>query len=571
MNRCFFFAIACLIGINTFAQQKPTFEKTTYISPEGKLFVQKGLGLYVWLSTSEDENSQKYRLNSEETKEYANPMFLDVEGFNSLRSPSAVDPVSRKTVYPVRDVVFEVYADGRTPKTTVDFGSTKPYVHSGKSYLMENTQLVFKTHDEQSGVKDTYYSINGEEYKKYAQAITFSEEKEYIIKYFSVDNVGNDEELKEITVIYDKTAPSTKLEITADEHENIISARSTIKLTSEDSGIGVKRIVFKINDGKEYTYQQPLRAANLPQGEHTLTYYSVDKVGNKEAVNTYTFYIDKTPPTIIEEVIGKSFFANGKEFSSGKSQLKLTAFDNKAGVKEIKYSINGGEYLTYTKPVFLSQSAGNIIIKTYAVDNVNNKSTSQTANQKTTIPYIDLTGPALSHSFSGPKFSSRDTIFISSKTKIALKARDSESGLNRIEYSVDGASTATYNEAFTIEEEGAHTISYVGYDNVENTSSAAIIIKVDNKGPEITELFSTISIGKDEGENLYPKHTILFLAGFDNVVGLEKIDYGFNNDATKRYTIPITNFASGKKSIKIIATDKLGNKTEEIIKFSIDK
>ena len=46
-------------------------------------------------------------LNSEQSAEYANPMYLDVEGFNSLRSPSAVDPETRKTVYPLEDIIYD--------------------------------------------------------------------------------------------------------------------------------------------------------------------------------------------------------------------------------------------------------------------------------------------------------------------------------------------------------------------------------------------------------------------------------------------------------------------------------
>lgn len=571
MNRCLTLVLASLFSVLVFAQQKPTYQPTTYISPDGKLYIQKDLGLYVWLSTSEDENSKKYRLKSEESAKYSNPMYLDAEGFNSLRSPSAVDPETKKPIYPLQDIVFEVYADGLAPNTKTSFGDYNPFQLEGKLYVKGNTQLTLSASDAQSGVKEIMYSVNGEAYKQYTQAISFNEEKDYAIKYYAVDNVGNDEEVKEITVVYDKTPPATKREIDKDEHENIISARSTISLSAEDDGAGLKKIIYKINEGDEYAYKQAIRASYLSQGEHTLTYYSIDKVGNQEAAITYTFYVDKTAPTIIEEVIGKSFFANGKEFSSGKSQLKLTAFDNKAGVKEIKYSINDGEYLTYTKPVFLSQTSGNLTIKTYAVDNVNNKSTSQTANQKTAIPYIDLSGPTLSHSLSGPKFTARDTIFINSKTKISLKARDLESGVNRIEYNIDGASSVTFEEPFTLEKEGVHIISYIGYDNVENTSSAALIVKVDNSGPEINHQFSAATLGNSNTLPSYPKYVILFLSGFDNVTGLENIRYGFNDAPSKTYTIPITGFSSGEKLIKLTATDKLGNKTEKELKFHISE
>lgn len=569
MNKFIPLLVALLIPISFYAQQKPEYEKTTYVSSEGKLYIQRDLGLYVWLSTSEDESSEKYRLNSEQSPEYSNPMYLDVEGFNSLRSPSAVDPETRKTVYPLRDIVFEVYSDGLAPTTSISYGDSKPFQSEGKTYVMANTKVSLDAKDALSGVSAIYYSLDGKEYLKYSQPITFSVEKEYVLKYYAVDYVGNDEKVHEITFVYDNTAPVTTRLINKDEHNNIISARSTIELKADDKGVGLKKIVYKINDGNEYTYVRPLRASALSQGEHSVTYYAVDKVGNTETVQTYTFYIDKTPPTIIEEVIGKSFFANGKEFSSGKAQLKLTAFDNKAGVKEIRYSINGGEFQEYTKPVFLSQSSGSLIIKTYALDNVNNKSTSQTANEKTTIPYIDLSGPTLSHVLSGPKFTARDTIFINSKTKVTLKARDLEAGVNRIEYSINGSESKIFSEAFTLEKEGIHTISYIGYDNVENTSSKALIVKVDNSGPIVNHQFSTASLGENNNLKEYPKYVMLFLAGTDNVVGLQSIKYSFNNGTPKPYTVAITGFATGEKTMKFIATDKLGNTTEQEIKFLI--
>lgn len=558
-------AMPCLMQ----AQQKPSFEKKTYVSPEGKLFIQKDLGLYLWLSTSADESSKKYKLESKETAPYANPMYLDTDGFNSFRSPSAVDPVTRKTIYPIQDVVFEVYADGSSPKTSISYGESGTFVSEGKTYLMGNTKVTLKAIDDQSGIENIYYSLDGKEFLPYTQPISFSSEKEYILKYFSVDKVGNDEPLHEISLVYDNSAPTSSRTISADEHNNILSARSQIILKAEDKGIGLKKIVYKINEGAEQSYLQPIYAASLPQGEHTLTYYSIDKVGNKENLQTYSFYVDKTPPTIIEEIVGKSFFANGKEFSSGKTQLKLTAFDNKAGVKEIYYSINNGEYLLYTKPVFLTQASGTLNIKTYAVDNVNNKSVAQLANEKASIPYIDLSGPTLGQFISNPTFKTRDTVFVSSKTNLSLSARDLEAGVNRIEYSINGATSEIYEKPFTLQNEGVHTISFVGYDQVENTSSGTFMVKVDNEGPSISYQFSTSTIGSTENGNVYPTHVILFLSGTDKVTGLENIKYSFADGIQKAYVAPITGLTPGVKTFTIVATDKLGNSTQQEIKFEI--
>lgn len=554
------------------AQQKPTHEFKMFLSDNGKLYIAGDLPIYLWLSNSPSEQSKKYRLKSEESPQYTNPMYFDTDGYNTFRSPSAVDTVTRKTVMPLRDIIFEVYSDGTSPKTKVDYGESKPYNSDGKKYIMNNTKISLLSNDDQSGVEVIYYSVDEGPWNKYSSPITFSEEREYVLKYFAVDNVGNSEKITEVKYVYDKSSPVTKRTINKDEHNNVISARSTIALEAEDKGIGLNKIIYSINNGKEYTYTRPLKAYNLSQGEHTLSYYAIDKAGNKEPKQSYSFYIDKSAPTIIEEVIAKTFFANGKEYASGKAQLKLTAFDNKAGVKEIHYSINGGEYLIYTKPVFLTESAGKLSVKTYAVDKVNNSSNSQTNNQQTAIPYIDLSGPSLSFNIKGPQFKTRDTIFVNSNSKVLLRGYDQESGMNRIEYRINGKENLTYENGITLSNEGVHTISFVGYDNVENTSSKEFFVKVDNTGPSISSQFSTASFSKSDGKPNYHKYSILFLSGSDNVVGLSNIKYGFG-DATpvKIYAAPISGFSLGEKTVRITAIDKLGNKTQETLNFNIIK
>jgi hypothetical protein len=551
------------------AQQKPASEKKMYVSPEGKIFVNKDLPVYLWLSTSASETSKKYRLKSEVTTKYSNPMYLDAEGYNSFRSPSAVDTTTKAPILPTQDVVFEVYADGENPITSVDFGESVPFKQQDKLYIKSNTKLTLSSKDALSGIESIYCSVDGAAYSKYTQPITFTQEKEYSVKFFSVDNVGNSEDIHELMLVYDNSAPVTKYTISLDEHENVVSARSKIEFKAEDKGIGVSKVVYKIDDNKEFTYQSPILAANLAQGEHNISYYAIDKAGNHEQVQVYTLYVDKTAPTIIEEVIAKTFFANGKEFASGKAQLKLTAFDNKAGIKEIRYRINGGEYQVYEKPVFLTNSSGNLMIESYAVDNVNNTSQAQSANQKTAIPYIDLSGPNLKYSFVGSVFTTRDTIFISSKTKILLKANDQEAGINRIEYRIDGKENLTFTDPFSIETEGVHTINYIGYDNVENSNSGNFFVKIDNTGPAINFDFSILPIATEKSKEVFPKYVVLFLSGTDSETGLESIKYAAGNAVATAYSVPITGFSAGEKSIKIIATDKLGNNTEKTINFII--
>lgn len=570
MLRITCFTLLLALSLNAFTQDQLTHAKKVFFSPEGKLYVNLDLPIYLWLSTSPDKSAEKHRLLSEQSVRYANPLYFDVEGFNSVRSPSCVDTTTRKAIIPLKDIVFEVYADGSAPVTKIDYGKTIVHSIHGKISIGGGTSINLKAADALSGVESVYFSIDNSAYAIFKDAITLPVEKEYSLKYYAVDNVGNIEKIHELSLIYDKSVPVTKLEVEGDRYEDILSGKSKILLKTEDAGVGIKNIFHSLDSGAFKVYNSPILAANVSQGEHTLIYYATDVVGNKEQDNTFNFYIDKAPPTIIEEIIGSSFFANGREFSSGKTKLKLTSFDNKAGVKEVRYSVNGGEFQLYDNPVLLTQSSGILDIKSYAVDNVNNKSNSQAANEKTSIPYIDLSGPQLSNTFNGPLFKSRDTIFINSKTKISLKGFDQEAGINRIEYILNGNDPKDYSDMFIVENEGFNTIDFTGFDNVENTSLKTFGFKVDNTGPEISTMFGTSSNGKKENLEVYPSHSVLFVSATDKIVGYQKMTYSLNGAPVKEYTGIIKNFTKGTNTILITAFDQLGNSSVKEIQFIIE-
>ncbi|NBC83960.1 MAG: hypothetical protein GVY19_11370 [Bacteroidetes bacterium] len=570
----YYWLVLCLIIIsNAYSQEQPQFKSKVYESEDGKLYINKELPVYLHLSVSPDADAQKYRLNSQETSAYANPMYLDTEGYNTLRSPSAVDTATRKPVYPLRDIIFEVYADSYAPRSTIKFGNSSVFSQGGKKYLNGQAVIVLSATDQTSGVEDIYYSIDGKPFAIYTDTLHLQEEKEYSVKYFAVDHVGNAEDVHEAIIVFDKTSPVTQINILEDKHENTISGRSRLELISEDKGIGVSNIKYIIDEGTERTYSSPISAKYLSEGEHTITYYATDKVNNQETRKSYTFYVDKTPPTIIEELVGSSFMANGKEFTSGRTQLKLVSFDNRAGVKDAYYSVNGEEYQRYDKPFYLSMGSGNLSISTYAVDNVNNKSSGGEETSRADIPYIDLSGPTLDFGFNGPMFRTNDTIYISDKTTISLKGSDKEAGLNNLKYRVNDKKMNDYAEPFSIDKEGYNDVYYEGFDNVDNSNNNTFSVYVDNTGPEVHASYSIAAKGKQriEGRNydVYPSHLVVFLSATDEKVGVDRIYYSINDQSEKPYAGLISGLKPGSYQIEIRAVDKLGNDNTEKIQFAI--
>jgi hypothetical protein len=561
-----------LIITNTQSQEQLQHKKKTFRDADGKLYINKDLPVYLWLST--DPKGEKHQLKSEETPDYTNPMYFDTEGRNTIRSPWCVDQETKKTAIPQHDIVFEVYADSRPPLTEFEYNTQNTYLSKGVIYSKPGFEFKLKANDALSGVEKLYYSLDGKAFQEYSSPITFNNEKQYTIKYYAVDRVGNPENIKIKKVEIDKSSPETSHQVEGDFHDDILSLRSEIKLAANDAASGVSSIHYKINDQYERNYSSPVKMWGLDEGDHKITYYAKDNLGNIEKANTYKFFIDKTPPKILEEIIGNNFVSGGVQYASGRSQLKLTAIDNKAGVKEIKYSINGRAYMVYSKPIYLSDNKGSLSVKTYAVDNVNNKNYKKKMDTKGNVPYIDLTGPDLSHSFIGNKFHTNDTMFINKDTKITLKAYDKEAGANRITYNIDNGNEKDYKEPFQIKKEGFHEVEFTGYDNVDNTNNKEFGVFVDNKGPEIFTRFSVLSRKKKKVDNeeldVYPSHVMLFLSATDTYVGNEKIYYSINGGPFKKFYRFIEDFSSGKKyTVGIKAYDQLQNKREDKINFYI--
>jgi hypothetical protein len=252
----------------------------------------------------------------------------------------------------------------------------------------------------------------------------------------------------------------------------------------------------------------------------------------------------------------------------------LAATDNKAGVKNIYYRIDGGERNTYSSSFKMPSNRGVHSVKYDANDQVENLSGNKYINV-----FMDADAPETGIIYANPQFMDRDTLFITSKSTISLRMRDDASGVQKTEYQVDGKGYKTY-DAFTIPDEGYHTINFKSVDNVNNqeqekTSSCF----VDNTAPEIFVKFSIEPIGMKNGKPVYPNYTRMYVGATDKKVGTESIQYGMDGGALQLYSSPqtldaseVSRFRKNKKyEVKVVAKDKLGNTSEQTVEFYVGK
>jgi hypothetical protein len=104
-------------------------------------------------------------------------------------------------------------------------------------------------------------------------------------------------------------------------------------LSATDDSAGVDFTMYKLDDGAWTTYTGAFSVTE--EAVHTLYYYSVDKVGNREENNSVALRIDKTPPEINLTV---------EKTGLSKWLLTATVSDKTSGIAKVEFYLDN-EYV----------------------------------------------------------------------------------------------------------------------------------------------------------------------------------------------------------------------------------
>jgi len=555
----------CLIR-NLNAQEQLSHTKKFYINPKTQtLYWPSESGMFIFVS---DDSTGKNltKLESKATPEYANPMYLDTEGKNYIRSKWAVDKKSKKAISPQKEILFEVYKDSYGPKT-LKIKNKDAFVRSNINYYSGEVTFDFKAKDEMSGLDATYYAIDGQDFKKYNSVVSITKEGKHKIAYYSVDNVGNVEQTNTYSFVIDNTLPLTNFElIGSTTNQNILTKKNKFKLVATDNSSGIKTTKYSIDDNQK-SYYKEISLYGIKDGKHELKYYSIDNLGNEEKKKSYEFIIDNTPPEVDIQVTGDQYQSRGRVFISSRTNIEIKAQDELSGVDKIIYAIDDSDEKIYKEPFPLKKSTGEHIIKYRAIDKAGNGSVKKVSDKYLRRKGLDLdvNPPKIYHQFVGSQIRKKDTMFITSKTKIELSAKDLISGVDKIGYKVDGGIGKDYEKPFTVEEEKLHNVNFFATDLVKNRNIDNFIFFVDNKGPELSYELSSQKIGdiklENEEMNVYYQGTKLFLIATDKQLDIKSIYFKLNGAKYSLYSSPIILNQKGKNTFQFKAKDDLGNES----------
>nr|WP_236587783.1 endonuclease [Tumebacillus amylolyticus] len=185
--------------------------------------------------------------------------------------------------------------DSTPPVTAFGLSGTP----SANGWFRQDVTVTLTPTDDESGVARTEYQLTpGEAFTPYTAPIVLSGEGTTTVSYRSVDNKGNVEASKTITVKIDKTAPTLTLEQNGGPavHNVMIDGTVGFKLTGTDTGSGVASQTLLLDDTK-LTSISETSAMQLGLGAHRVSATVTDNAGNVAEQNV-TFLIETSIPTI---------------------------------------------------------------------------------------------------------------------------------------------------------------------------------------------------------------------------------------------------------------------------------
>jgi peptidoglycan/xylan/chitin deacetylase (PgdA/CDA1 family) len=408
-----------------------------------------------------------------------------------------------------------------------------------------------------SGVKATYYTTDGStpttSSTQYTGPLTVSATS--TVKFFSVDKLDNAETPKSQLVQIDRTAPTTAALCNGAACAAWYTSSVQVTLTSSDAGgSGVAATYYTTNGTTPTTASTKYTGSFTISATRTVKYFSVDALGNAEAVKSQLIQIDSVAPTATIACNGTTC---GTGWYTAPVSVTLSATDNAggSGVAAIYYTTDGSTPTTsstrYTGFFSLSKKTS---VKYFAVDVAGKASAVKTQSVQ-----VDVAAPATAITCNGATCS---TGWYNASVTVRLNAADPTggSGVAATYYTTDGTTPTTastkYSGRFTVTATG--TVKFFSVDvagNVEPVESQTI--QIDTAAPTTAILCNGASCASS-----YSSSATVTLAAVDTGgSGVASTHFTTNGTtptlSSPTYTGPLTLRAT--TTVKFRSWDAAGN------------
>ncbi|WP_327660404.1 MULTISPECIES: OmpL47-type beta-barrel domain-containing protein [unclassified Streptomyces] len=300
----------------------------------------------------------------------------------------------------------------------------------------------------------------------------------------------------------DTTAPETSAKAEGQTNaDGAFVGSASVSVTATDAGSGVDKVEYALDGGAYTPYTAPVVVDQV--GAHTVKYKATDKAGNAAAEKSLDFTVvapptdDTTAPETSATVTGDKDDAGGYV---GMATVTVSASDAGSGVNTIEYAVGAdGVWQPYTAPVMF-HDPGTYKVRYRAADKAGNAAAEKSVEFTVVAPPVqDTTPPTVSLAVGGDKNS--DGAYINN-AKLTVTATDDMSGVDKVEYSLDGGPYLAYTAPVVVDRVGAHSVAYRASDKAGNAAAAQTFVFAVASGggvpapncPELDER-STVFVG----------------------------------------------------------------------------
>lgn len=271
----------------------------------------------------------------------------------------------------------------------------------------------------------------------------------------------------------DTTAPETAAKVDGQQNaDGAYVGSATVTVTATDDSSGVGTIEYAVGaDGEWQPYTAPVVVDQV--GDQSIRYRATDKAGNAAAEKSADFTV-VAPPTDDTTAPETSATVSGEKDADGNylgmATVTVTASDTGSGVNTIEYAIGAdGAWQPYTAPVMVHET-GAQTVRYRATDKAGNAAAEKSVDFTVVAPPAeDTTAPVTSAAVTGSKNSNGAYI---TSAKVTLTATDDDSGVDKVEYSIDAGPYLAYTTPVIVDRAGAHTLAHRATDKAGNTSQA---------------------------------------------------------------------------------------------------
>ena len=285
-----------------------------------------------------------------------------------------------------------------------------------------------------------------------------------LIRFKSSDTNGNDENVNLAYHAVDRVNPSTSYSGCSSSEWNLTN--QTITISGTDATSGIKNIFLWDSNGTYVTKTtSPITYVIGSDGNHALTYHSIDNALNTDSNQLSYCALDLAPP-----VVGQTLFTGfntSTTYIKGDGNIFATATDAGSGIASCKYSTdNGVNWLTadYNTTHCYKNNLSVVNGQIYQFDLNAFDNLGKNAKGTATIAYTGDT--------SYPVTTITQTNYSDTNIKqIHLACVDAGSGCATTWYRIDGGAWVNYTTDFNYANTGYHYIDFNSTDNLTNTET----------------------------------------------------------------------------------------------------